>query len=52
MGAPPQPVSEPNPDGPPDLVTAMQSQLGLKLVQTKAMVDVIVVDHVEKPSGN
>ena len=40
------------PDAPPDLATAMQSELGLKLVATKAMVDVIVVDHVEKPTAN
>jgi len=53
LGAPPRPPSDnPDPDGPPDLVTAMQNQLGLKLLSTKAMVEVIVVDHVEKPSGN
>ena len=53
LGAPPRPVSDsPDPDAPPDLVTAMQNQLGLKLTATKAMVDVIVIDHVEKPAGN
>jgi uncharacterized protein (TIGR03435 family) len=52
MGAAPSPVSDPNPDAPPDLVTAMQNQLGLKLTSTKAMVDVLVIDHVEKPTGN
>jgi uncharacterized protein (TIGR03435 family) len=31
---------------------AVQQQLGLKLEAQKAMVDVLVVDHVEKPSGN
>jgi len=37
---------------PPDLFTAMQDQLGLKLQATKAAVDVIVVDRVSKPSEN
>jgi len=37
---------------PPDLFNAIQEQLGLKLVATKAPVDVLVIDHVEKPSAN
>ena len=37
---------------PPDLFTAMQEQLGLKLIATKAPVDVIVIDKVSKPSEN
>jgi uncharacterized protein (TIGR03435 family) len=37
---------------PPDLFTAFQEQLGLKLESTKAAVDVLVIDHVEKPSAN
>jgi uncharacterized protein (TIGR03435 family) len=37
---------------PPDLFTAMQEQLGLKLQATKAPVDVIVIDRVSKPSEN
>jgi bla regulator protein blaR1 len=36
----------------PDLFTAFQQQLGLKLESTKAPVDVLVVDHVERPSAN
>ena len=40
------------PDAPPDLATALQNQLGLKLVATKAMVEVLVIDKVEKPSAN
>ncbi len=36
----------------PDLFTAMQQQLGLKMESTKAPVDVIVIDKVEKPSDN
>jgi uncharacterized protein (TIGR03435 family) len=37
---------------PPDLYTAMQEQLGLKLQATKAQADVIVIDKVSKPSEN
>jgi uncharacterized protein (TIGR03435 family) len=40
------------PDAPPGLFTAIQEQLGLKLDATKAPVDVLVIDHVEKPSDN
>ena len=41
-----------NPDAPPDLFTAFEQQLGLKLVSTKAPVDVLVIDRAEKPSEN
>ena len=41
-----------NADAPPDLYTAIQQQLGLKIESTKAPVDVMVIDHVEKPSEN
>ena len=40
----------PNPDAPPDLFTAFQQQLGLRLQSTKSAVDVLVIDRVEKPS--
>jgi uncharacterized protein (TIGR03435 family) len=36
----------------PPLLVALQQQLGLKLVPNKAMVEVLVIDHVEKPSEN
>jgi uncharacterized protein (TIGR03435 family) len=36
----------------PSLYDAFQQQLGLKLSAEKAPVDVIVIDHVEKPSEN
>jgi uncharacterized protein (TIGR03435 family) len=41
-----------DPDAPPDIFAAIQQQLGLKLESTRAPVDVIVIDHVEKPSEN
>lgn len=34
------------------IFTAVQQQLGLKLESQKAMIEVLVVDHVEKPSAN
>ena len=46
------PPAAPDPDAPPDLFTAFQQQLGLKLESTKAAVDVLVIDKVEKPSEN
>jgi uncharacterized protein (TIGR03435 family) len=36
----------------PSVFTAIQEQLGLKLKSKKAPVDVLVIDHVEKPSEN
>ena len=36
----------------PSLFTAIQEQVGLKLDAVKVPVDVLVIDHVEKPSGN
>jgi uncharacterized protein (TIGR03435 family) len=39
-------------DALPDLFTAVQEQLGLKLDATKAPVDVVVIDKVSKPSEN
>jgi uncharacterized protein (TIGR03435 family) len=39
------------PDG-PSLFTLVQEQLGLKLVSTKAPIDVLVIDHAEQPSVN
>jgi uncharacterized protein (TIGR03435 family) len=34
----------------PDLFTALQEQLGLRLVARQAPVEVLVIDHVEKPT--
>jgi uncharacterized protein (TIGR03435 family) len=36
----------------PSLYEAMQEQLGLKLASEKTSVDVMSIDHVEKPSAN
>jgi uncharacterized protein (TIGR03435 family) len=36
----------------PGLFAAMQQQLGLKLEATKGPVDVLVIDHAERPSEN
>jgi uncharacterized protein (TIGR03435 family) len=34
------------------IFTSVQEQLGLKLESVKAPIEVIVIDHVERPSGN
>ena len=36
----------------PSLFTAIQEQLGLRLIASKAKVEVIIADHVERPSAN
>ncbi len=41
---------EPNPDDPPEIFTALQEQLGLKLEKEKTMVPVLVIDHIERPT--
>jgi uncharacterized protein (TIGR03435 family) len=55
QAATPEPNAPPasgNPDDPPDLFAAFPQQLGLKLESTKAPVDVLVIDRVQKPSEN
>jgi len=48
-GAPPVSTSEPA----PDITAAVQQQLGLRLVPSKAMIDVVIVDKAEKvPTAN
>ena len=39
-------------DAPPGFFTAMQEELGLKLVAQKAPVEVMVIDRAELPSPN
>jgi uncharacterized protein (TIGR03435 family) len=39
-------------DAGPSLPVAIQNGLGLKLERGKGPVEVVVVDHVEKPSQN
>jgi uncharacterized protein (TIGR03435 family) len=51
LGGAPLPAAD-NPDAAPDVFAAFQQQLGLKLESTKAPVDVMVIDKVEKPSEN
>lgn len=41
-----------NGDAPPGLFTAIEEQLGLRLKPTRAPAEVLVIDHVEKPSPN
>jgi bla regulator protein blaR1 len=50
-GALPPGVEPPDPNA-PNLFTALQEQLGLKLESTKAPVDVLIIDHVEQPTAD
>jgi uncharacterized protein (TIGR03435 family) len=52
MPAAQRPVVQPGADAPPDLLTAMQEQLGMKMEATKAPADLMVIDKVSKPSEN
>jgi uncharacterized protein (TIGR03435 family) len=51
-----QPLGFPKPadgvEAAPSFFEAIQQQLGLKLTAEKAQVDVLTIDHVEKPSAN
>jgi len=46
----PPPIDDPN--APPGLYQAMEDQLGLKLDAQKTSTQVLVIDHVERPSEN
>jgi uncharacterized protein (TIGR03435 family) len=45
-------VPDESPDAPPPIFTAIQEQIGLKLDAEKTAVDVMILDHAEKPSDN
>jgi len=55
---PPSPsrTGDPQPGGPstegPSIFTALREDLGLKLESGKAAAEVLVIDHVERPSEN
>ena len=51
-GPPPMLNGAPDPSPPPDIFTAIQEQLGLKLESTKGPVPVLIIDHIEMPSEN
>jgi uncharacterized protein (TIGR03435 family) len=46
--AAPSPGEAGQPDAAPDLFTALEKQLGLKLEKSKTQLDVIVIDHLDK----
>lgn len=48
-GLPADPANQPSG---PSIFTAVQEQLGLRLESAKGPVEILVIDHVERPSGN
>ena len=48
LGAPPGSAATTNEL--PSIFTAVQEQLGLKLVSSRAPVEVLVIDHIERPT--
>ncbi len=48
LGAPP---ADPDPSR-PNIFEAVQEQLGLKLTSSKGPVEVLIIDHVERPTAN
>jgi uncharacterized protein (TIGR03435 family) len=53
LPAPPPGAAGASPDSnTPSILSALPDQLGLRLESTKGPVEVIVIDHVERPSAN
>ena len=44
--------TSPTADSDPSLFTAVQEQLGLKLIPAKVPMETVVIDHVDRPSAN
>jgi uncharacterized protein (TIGR03435 family) len=44
--------SAPGADLAPSVFAAIEEQLGLKLISSKGPVEVLVIDHIERPSEN
>lgn len=51
-GAAPGSPEATDPDDAPSIFAALQERLGLRLEARRAPVDVLVIDHIEKPSKN
>jgi uncharacterized protein (TIGR03435 family) len=47
-----QPIGPPPEGTGPTFLEGLQQQLGLKLTSTTGTVEVLVIDHVERPSPN
>ncbi len=52
QGGSPSGLPSTDPSGGASLLTAIQEQLGLKLESAKSPIELTVIDHVERPSGN
>jgi uncharacterized protein (TIGR03435 family) len=49
---PSPPIDAAAPAANPDLFTAIQEQLGLRIKSSKEPVDAMVLDHIEQPTAN